>query len=100
DSRGPRTHAVMRAGCTCTRPCAFRGFTAMSLTDHSTGAGVTTTATSAVCGVRSGMTVSATRVLPASVSGADAPLTVTGSVIACVSRDNTLTGPSTSTVDG
>jgi len=38
--------------------------------------------------------------LTVSVVGADAPLTVTGSVMACVNRASTLTGPSTSTVDG
>src|SRR5712691_3687099 len=99
-SRGPRTHAVTRAGSTCTRPWALRGFTAMSPTDHSTGAGATTTATRAVCGVRRRNAVSATPIFTVSLTGADAPVTATGSVIACVSFASTLTGPNTSTVDG
>ena len=51
-SRGPRTHAVTRAGTTWIRPSAWRGFTAIPPTDHSTGAGATTTPTRAICGVR------------------------------------------------
>src|SRR5204862_7522415 len=35
-----------------------------------------------------------------SATGAENPWTTTGAVIACVSFDKTLTGPSTSTVDG
>ena len=72
----------------------------MSPTDHSTGAGATTTSTRAVCGIRSRSDVSATPMFTLSVTGAEAPVTVTGSVIACVSFESTLTGPSTSTVDG
>src|SRR5262245_7838530 len=72
----------------------------MSLTDHSTGAGATVTATRAVCGWRSRMAGSATPILTVSVTGAEASVTVTGSVIACVNLDSTLTGPSTSTVEG
>src|SRR4051794_13641324 len=72
----------------------------MSPIDHSTGAGVIVTATRAVCGIRRRVAGSGAPMFTVSITGAVAPLTVTGSVIAWVSFDNTLTGPSISTVDG
>src|SRR4029450_4299991 len=99
-SRGPRTQAVMCVGITWTRPWPSRAFTAISLTDHSTGAGPIVTATRAVCGCRSRTAASATPMLTVSVTGADASVTVTGSVIAFANLESTSAGASPPQAEG